>query len=96
MIKKFNDFVKESTTEQKGFNESFKPNEGKKGAANLTISNDDLYLFQTEGSLRNLITDEKISLIGNEVWYFEDDDKTLSVLMNYFGSEEMGAIQRTK
>jgi hypothetical protein len=94
MIKKFNDFVKESTTEQKEFNESFKPNEGKKGAASLTISNDDLSLFQTEGSLRNLITDEKISLIGNEVWYFEDDDKTLSVLINYFGSEEMSAITK--
>jgi hypothetical protein len=74
MIKKFNEFLKES----------YRPNEGQDGSISLTLGDEDLELFQTEGSLRTLITDEKISLVGKELWYHEDDEKTIDTLSNYF------------
>jgi hypothetical protein len=74
MIKRFNEFLKES----------YRPNEGQDGSVSLTLSDEDLELFQTEGSLRTLITDEKISLVGKELWYHEDDEQTIDILSNYF------------
>jgi hypothetical protein len=74
MIKRFNDFLKES----------YRPNEGQDGSVSLTLNGEDLELFQTEGSLRTLITDEKISLVGKELWYHEDDQQTIDTLSNYF------------
>lgn len=74
MIKRFNDFLKES----------YRPNEGQDGSVSVTLNNEDLELFQTEGSLRTLITDEKISLVGKELWYHEDDQQTIDTLSNYF------------
>jgi hypothetical protein len=74
MIKKFNEFLKES----------YRPNEGQDGSISLTLGDEDLELFQTEGSLRTLITDEKISIVGKELWYHEDDEKTIETLSNYF------------
>ncbi len=74
MIKRFNDFI----------NESIRPNEGQKGSKSFTIDDEELNFFQTEGSLRNLITNEKISLVGNTVWYYEDDAKTKEILKSYF------------
>jgi hypothetical protein len=74
MIKRFNEFLKES----------YRPNEGQDGSISLTLNDEDLELFQTEGSLRTLITDEKISLVGKELWYHEDDEKTIDTLSNYF------------
>lgn len=73
MIKRFNEFLKES----------YRPNEGQDGSVSLTLSDEDLELFQTEGSLRTLITDEKISLVGKELWYHEDDEQTIDTLSNY-------------
>jgi hypothetical protein len=74
MIKRFNEFLKES----------YRPNEGQDGSVSLTLNDEDLELFQTEGSLRTLITDEKISLVGKELWYHEDDKQTIDTLSNYF------------
>jgi uncharacterized protein (DUF1697 family) len=74
MIKRFNDFIKES----------YRPNEGQDGSVSVTLNDEDLELFQTEGSLRTLITDEKISLVGKELWYHEDDQQTIETLSNYF------------
>ena len=77
MIKRFNDFLKES----------YRPNEGQNGSVSIVLDDDELDLFQTEGSLRNLITDEKISLVGNSLWYYEDDEETQDVLRDYFPND---------
>jgi len=74
MIKKFNEFLKES----------YRPNEGQDGSTCVHLKDEELDLFQTEGSLRTLITDEKISLVGNDLWYHEDDQQTIETLSNYF------------
>lgn len=86
MIKKFNDFV----------SESYKPNEGKRGSSKLSLDDKDMALFQTEGALRNLITNEKISLLNNDIWYYKDDDATVRVLKNYFTVTEAIDINNIK
>jgi len=78
MIKKFNEFI----------NESLRPNEGQNGSVSFIIDDDEVNFFQTEGSLRNLITNEKISLVGNTVWYYEDDKQTEKTLKSYFPNIE--------
>lgn len=78
MIKKFNEFI----------NESLRPNEGQKGSVSFIIDDDEVNFFQTEGSLRNLITNEKISLVGNTVWYYKDDKQTEKILKSYFPNIE--------
>lgn len=78
MIKKFNEFI----------NESLRPNEGQNGSVSFIIDDDEVNFFQTEGSLRNLITNEKISLVGNTVWYYEDDKQTEKILKSYFPNIE--------
>ncbi len=78
MIKKFNEFI----------NESLRPNEGQNGSVSFNIDDDEVNFFQTEGSLRNLITNEKISLVGNTVWYYKDDKQTEKTLKSYFPNIE--------
>lgn len=65
------------------FNESFqKPGPNVEGSKKITISEEDTNLFNDESILQKLIADEKVSLIGNEVYY--NDEETLEVLNQYF------------
>lgn len=65
------------------FNESFqKPGPNVEGSKKITISEEDTNLFNDEAILQKLIADEKVSLIGNEVYY--NDEETLEVLNQYF------------
>lgn len=65
------------------FNESFqKPGPNVEGSKKITISEEDTNLFNDEAILQKLIADEKVSLIGNEVYY--NDEDTLEVLNQYF------------
>lgn len=68
--------------------ESLRPNEGQNGSVSFIIDDDEINFFQTEGSLRNLITNEKISLVGNTVWYYKDDKQTEKILKSYFPNIE--------
>ena len=51
------------------------------GAKSITISNDEVDSFSTEPSLQKLIADEKVSVLGNKVYY--NDDETKSILDEY-------------
>ena len=65
------------------FNESFqKPGPNVEGSKKITISEEDTNLFNDESILQKLIADEKVSLIGNEIYY--NDEETLEVLNQYF------------
>ena len=65
------------------FNESFqKPGPNVESSKKITISEEDTNLFNDEAILQKLIADEKVSLIGNEVYY--NDEDTLEVLNQYF------------
>ena len=65
------------------FNENFqKPGPNVKGSKVITIPEEDTNLFSDEPVLQKLIADEKVALIGNEVYY--NDEETLEVLNQYF------------
>jgi hypothetical protein len=72
----------------KRFNESFeKPGPNVKGSKKITISEEDTNLFNDESVLQKLIADEKVALIGNEVYY--NDDEVKNVLQQYLKIENI-------
>jgi hypothetical protein len=53
----------------------------------ITISKEDVNLFNDEPVLQKLIADEKVSLIGNEVYY--NDEEVKNVLQQYLKIENI-------
>lgn len=74
MIKKWNQF-NESKAE--------KPGESVPGSAKINLSDEDVNAFTDNSSLQKLISDDKVALIGNEAWYWEDDMTTKGVMDQY-------------
>jgi len=74
MIKKWNQF-NESKSE--------KPGENVPGSAKINLSDEDVNAFTDNTSLQKLISDDKVALIGDEVWYWEDDMTTKGVMDQY-------------
>ena len=74
MIKKWNQF-NESMAE--------KPGPNVPGSVSITISDDELNSFSDNSVLSKLIYDDKVSLIGNNVWYLEGDMTTKGVMDQY-------------
>ncbi len=71
MIKKYIDFINESVPG---------PNtQGKK----ISLSEDDVNLFNDEPVLQKLVADQKVGLFNDEVWYNESDEKTKEILDQY-------------
>jgi hypothetical protein len=50
----------------------------------INISDFEIDIFQNEPALKKLISDEKASLIGNEVSFDINDKETLDILNIYF------------
>jgi hypothetical protein len=72
MIKKYVDFIKESNLPG--------PNtHGKK----ISLTSEEVELFTSEPVLQKLVSDQKVGLYNNEVWYNEGDDKTKEILDQY-------------
>ena len=74
MIKKWNQF-NESKAE--------KPGENVPGSVKINLSDEDVNAFTDNPSLQKLISDDKVALLGNEVWYWEDDMATKGVMDQY-------------
>lgn len=71
----------------KRFNESFEnPGPNVKGSKKIKISEEDTNLFADEPVLQKLIADQKVSLIGNEVFYRDEEVK--NVLQQYLKIED--------
>lgn len=86
MIKKWNQF-NESMAEKPGANVP--------GSVKITISDEEVNSFSDEPALSKLIYDDKVSLLGNEVWYLENDDQTKAILDQYLevpGKNELEEI----
>lgn len=86
MIKKWNQF-NESKAEKPGSNVP--------GSVKITISDEEVNSFSDEPSLSKLIYDDKVSLLGNEVWYLENDEQTKAILDQYLevaGENELEEI----
>jgi hypothetical protein len=72
----------------KKFNESVeKPGPNVKGSKKVSISEEDANLFTDEPVLQKLIADEKVALIGNEVYY--SDEEVKNVLQQYLKIENI-------
>lgn len=69
----------------KRFNESLskKPGENISGSAKMELSDKEMEEFNDNISLQKLITDDKISILNNSVWYWEEDEKTTEILNQY-------------
>jgi hypothetical protein len=63
------------------FNENSNRPGPNSGSKSITISQDEVNSFSTEPSLQKLIADEKVSVIGDKVYY--NDDETKSILDEY-------------
>lgn len=74
MIKKWNKF-NESKAE--------KPGESIPGSAKINLTDEDVNAFTDNPSLQKLISDDKVALLGNEAWYWEDDMNTKGILDQY-------------
>ena len=74
MIKKWNQF-NESKAE--------KPGENVPGSVKINLSDEDVNAFTDNPSLQKLISDDKVALLGNEAWYWEDDMDTKGVMDQY-------------
>lgn len=75
MIKRWNTFINES----KGI-----PGPDQLGSIRIVLDDDEMELFSEEAVLTNLISDEKVSLYDNELWFWEGDTKTIDILKGYF------------
>lgn len=70
----------------KKFNEqvSHIPGPGVIGSKSLVIDDDEMGYFSSEPALQLLISSKKIALYEYELWYYENDKKTISKLSEYF------------
>ena len=73
MIKKYVDFIKES---------NIVPGPNTHGTK-VSLSKDDANLFNDEPVLQKLLSDQKVGLFNDEVWFNEDDTKTKEILDQY-------------
>lgn len=90
MIRKWYEFIKESID-----NDSILPGPEEDGSIKLKLTDDEEEMFSSEPALENLISNGKVSLFDNEVWYFEDDTQTINILKEYFpniGKEKSNII----
>lgn len=67
------------------FNESMaeKPGPNVPGSVKITMSAEEASSFSDEPALSKLIYDDKISLLGNDIWYLESDAQTKGILDTY-------------
>lgn len=79
MIKKWNEFIKESIEGRKLI-----PGPNEKGSVRVILDEDEEEMFSSEPALENLISNQKVSLFDNEVWYFSNDKETINILKEYF------------
>lgn len=73
------------------FNENANRPGPNSGSKSITISQDEVDSFSNEPSLQKLIADEKVSVIGNKVYY--NDEETKSILDEYL--EVAGKVEES-
>lgn len=88
MIKKWNQFINESRHDA--------PGPGTNGSVSISIDDDEAEYFSSEPALQRLISEEKVALFDNELWYMSDDMNTINVLKEYFPDMEDSQIEESK
>ena len=77
MIKKYFEFVNENNYM------SNTPGPDQENVISVSISSSELGLFDSEPLLSNLISSQQVSVIGNQLYYY-DDDKIIQILNQFF------------
>ena len=78
MIKKYLDFLKESNNP---------PGPDSEGVLSINLSDEEVSLISEEPVLSNMISQSKISLIGNVLYFF--DQKEISDTLNQYFPEQI-------
>lgn len=89
MIRKWNEFIKESIEV-----EGLIPGPNEEGSVRLRLDDEEEEMFSSEPALENLISNQKVSLFDNEVWYFSNDKETINILKEYFPEMEEDTLSR--
>ena len=66
------------------FNEGHVPSADDKDCSVIKLDKEGMDSFSKEPVLGKLISDEKVSLFNNEVWFFKNDNQTITILDQYF------------
>jgi hypothetical protein len=75
MIKKYLDFINENYM-------TSPPGPGEENVIAISISDSDIKMFSSEPILSKLISDQQVSLVGNQLYYY-DEDRTISILNQF-------------
>lgn len=84
MIKSYLEFINESNQNP--------PGEGTENTTSISLSDDEIVLVGDEPVLSNMIANQEISLLGNQLYYF-NTDKTIQNLNRYFPDKIVNTIQ---
>jgi hypothetical protein len=76
MIKRFNQFIKES-------NVSDPPGPNMENTNSFLLTDVESSMFRKNPILSNLISDQKVSLIDNTLYYYKDND-VIQLLSQFF------------
>lgn len=85
MIKKYYEFIKENnyiTTP---------PGPGEENVIAVSITPSELNFFDSEPLLSNLIASQQVSIIGDQMYYY-DEDKTISILNQFFPEKIVNSL----
>jgi len=83
MIKSYLEFIKENQTP---------PGSGTANTTSISLSDDDINLIGEEPVLSNMIANQQITLMGNQLYYF-NDEKTTQNLNRYFPDKIVNTIE---
>jgi len=83
-IKSYGDFITESNNTP--------PGPGIDKTISVSVSDDDVILFTTEPILSNLISNQQVSIIGNQLYYY-DNDETIQKLNQFFPEKIVNTLE---
>jgi hypothetical protein len=84
MIKTYSEFINESNNTP--------PGPGIDKTISVSVSDDDIILFTTEPILSNLISNQQVSIIGNQLYYY-DNDETIQKLNQFFPEKIVNTLE---
>ena len=84
MIKTYSEFINESNQNP--------PGPGTENTTSISLSDDEINLVGDEPVLSNMIANQELTLMGNQLYYF-NDDKTTQSLNRYFPDKIVNTIE---
>jgi hypothetical protein len=83
MIKSYLEFINESQNP---------PGEGTENTTSISLTTDEINLIGSEPVLSNMISNQEITLMGNQLYYY-NSDKTTQNLNRYFPDKIVNSLE---